>query len=140
MVAAWSGERGAGAAVNERLKHRAFRFIQNAAALQPVELVRREARGVDTAEIKRDLADCLRCVDMQSAVRIIFQNLRNLMNRLNRSKLAVYGTDSTEYRILPQQRFQMREVNFAVRLNVHKVDFPALFLQKGQCATDGAVF
>ena len=75
--------RGAAAAVDLRLDDKVLLFDQQAATVQAVKLVRRDAHCVHTGEHQLDLPHGLRRVHMEAAVGIVSQNIRDLLDWLH---------------------------------------------------------
>ena len=101
--------------------------------------MRSKRSRIRLCQIKFYFADRLCCIYMKTAVRIVFQYLCNLSDGLHSPKLTVNCTDCTKYCVLTQKRPEMVYVDHAVRLYIHNVDLPALFLQKCQRATNGGM-
>ena len=109
---------------------------QHAAAADAAELVRRKAQRVDARKVHRDAPDGLRCVNVQTAVRVVGQQRCDFVYRLNGAKLAVHRADGNENGIRTQKLAHLLRVNRAVPSDGEQVDLPAALLQGGQAAAD----
>ena len=74
---------------------------------------------------------------MQVAVRVLFQDLGNLLHWLHHAQLTVHGSDGHQNGVRAQQFFQVGKVHRAVLPDVQEIDLIALLLQRGQSAADG---
>ena len=96
--------------------------------------MQRKAQRVDTGKVHRDAPDGLRCVNVQTAVRVVGQQRGDLRNRLNGAELAVHRADGNENGIRTQKLAHFLRVNRAVPSDGEQVDLPAALLQGGQAA------
>ena len=118
---------------------RCLLFDQQAATVQAVKLVRRDAHCVHTGEHQLGLPHGLRRVHMEAAVGIVSQNIRDLLDRLHRAELAVHRADGDKHRVLSQKLAQVFQINGAVPPDVHEVDLAALLLERGQRTAHGGM-
>ena len=129
-------KRCAGTAVHLRLERHSAALEQHAAAADAAELVRRKAQRVDAGKVHRDASDSLRCVNVQTAVRVVSQQRCDFVYRLNGAKLAVHCADGNENGVRAEQLAHLLRVNRAVPSDGEQVDLPAALLQGGQAAAD----
>ena len=129
-------QRRAGTAVHLRFERHTAALEQHAAAADAAKLVRRKAQRVDAGKVHRNTADGLRCVNVQTAVRMVSQQRCDFVYRLNGAKLAVHRADGNENGIRTQKLAHFLRVNRAVPSDGEQVDLPAAFLQSGQATAD----
>ena len=98
--------------------------------------MRRKTQCINTGEVHRDAPDGLRCVNVQTAVRMVSQQRCDFVYRLNGAKLAVHRADGNENGIRTQKLAHFLRVNRAVPSDGEQVDLPAALLQGGQAAAD----
>ena len=126
-------------AVDERLQRQIPPLEQQADAVETIEFVGCQAHGVHALKRDRNFAHGLGGVHMQVAVRVLFQDLGNLLHWLHHAQLTVHHRDRHDNGVRAKQLFEMVQVNGAVPLDVYQVDLITLLLQSGQGAADRRV-